>query len=197
MPRKQKNPKPKKEQHEEENTIKEVQGQVMIPTTKTVKVPMKITDIPKSTLSTEEAMEYLNKGIVTQQQAADVLSMNDTMEEIEKVEEERKKMDKEMGDVVDEIEVIRREPERISMADEFERLTRKPSIDSVFTQKRMAQDAYRSSVQQHMADIRMFMSDMNRVKGYVKDELARDWIGDRLKMWDMKLSELRLPDATG
>ena len=135
----------------------------MIPTTKTVRVPVAVKDLSAPTLSAE-AM-------------ADEVSMNDDTKE-------------------DEIEVELREPERMSMADEFERLTRKPSIDSVFTQKRMAQDAYRSSVQQHMADIRMFMNDMNRVKGYVKDELARDWIGDRLKMWDMKLSELRLPDAT-
>jgi len=61
---------------------------------------------------------------------------------------------------------------------------------------RMARDAYRYSVQQHMADVKLFMSDLNKIKSVVpyEDEMAREWVRDRIKYWDIRLGDLRVPE---
>lgn len=69
-----------------------------------------------------------------------------------------------------------------------------PKVDKV----RMVEHAYRFAIQQHMADVHMFIKELQQARNYFhsyggNNEAVEDWMASRTKFWDDRLHELKVP----
>jgi len=71
-------------------------------------------------------------------------------------------------------------------------------VPTTMDRAQVRREDHRYAVQQHMADIKLFMRELKMAKAYLKNypgtENIDDYLASRIKFWDNRVSELRVPE---